>query len=276
LPRLKEAKIEKRMIVLPDTHGELVDPAALNCALEAILVLKPDTVLHLGDLGEFESVNHHRWKRIKQPDPHVTAAFLRRDIRATKRLVLDPIDTACQAAGVKEKIITQGNHDVWLDNFCEVFPDYRYTTFDDVTGYTFVKAFNFEQLGWTVHPCGKLIKIGKLHFYHGHLYSGIHHAHNHLMKMGVSVVYGHHHDYQAKHVTHATGPKGAYSLGCLKRIDPLNNQWMGYRPTNWAHYFGVVDFIAGGKFFVHPVPIIFGRCSLLGYDIIDGNKGRTG
>lgn len=264
-----------RYVVLPDTHGELVDRHALECVLKAIEIIKPYGVIHLGDIGEWESVNHHRYKRTRFPDPHEVAAGIRHDARMTRKYVLDPLDAACDRAGVKERHMITGNHDKWLDRFVEVNPDYADTRFDEASGYRFDQIFDWKNRGWAVHPCGKLLRIGSLNFYHGHLYGGIHHALNHLRRMGVNVVYGHWHDFQAVHVTHADGPKGAYSLGCLKRDDPESNEWLDHRPVNWAHMFGVVDFYHGGLFSVHAVPIIGGRCTLIGTnEVVDGRKPR--
>jgi hypothetical protein len=271
----KKKKITQRYIVLPDTHGDLVDRPALECVLQAIELIKPTGIIHLGDLGEWISVNHHRHKRTRTPDPCEVAVGIRHDARMVRKYILDPLDRACEKAGVKIKHMLTGNHDIWLDRFVETNPDYADTPFDEATGYQFKQIFDWRKRGWQVLPCGKLLKIGKLNFYHGHLYGGIHHARNHLLRMGVNIVYGHWHDYQAMHVTHADGPKGAYSLGCLKDMTPEANTWLNKRPVNWAHMFGVVDFYAGGLFSVHAVPIINGQCTLIGTDIvIDGRKPR--
>jgi len=268
-------EIYKRYVVLPDTHAPLVDRPALECVLQAIEIIKPTGVIFLGDLGEWESVNHHKHKRIRQPDPFEVSKDIRRDARQVRKYVLDPLDRVCDAVGVKDKRMLTGNHDRWLDYFVEANPDYERMPFDEASGYKFDQIFDWKGRGWRIWPCGKLMKIGKLRFYHGHLYGGIHHARNHLLRMGVNIVYAHWHDFQAVHVTHADGPKGAYSLGCLKKQDPDSNEWLGHRPVNWAHMFGVVDFYRNGCFSVHPIPIVFGQCTLIGTDkVIDGRKPR--
>ncbi len=275
MKRHKHKDRVRRFVVLPDTHGELVDRQALECVLQAIEIIRPYGVIHLGDIGEWESVNHHRYKRTRFPDPHEVAAGIRRDARRVRKYVLEDLDHACNVAGVVEKHMITGNHDRWLDQFVEVAPDYADTKFDEAEGYRFDQIFDWANRGWRVHPCGKPIKIGKLHFYHGHLYGGIHHALNHIRKMGVNIVYGHWHDYQCCHQTHVDGPKGAYSLGCLKRVSPDDNEWLEHRPVNWAHMFGVIDFYRNGLFSIHPITIINGRCTLVGVDtVIDGTKPR--
>ena len=272
---IRKNNILSRYVVIPDTHGGLVDRAAFECVLQAIEIVKPVGVIHLGDIGEWACVNHHRFKRIRTPDPHETAEGIRRETRIVRKYILDPLDAVCDKAKVKERHMLQGNHDVWIDRFVEVNPDYADTTFDEATGYRFDQIIAWRKRGWKVTPCGRLLKIGHLHFYHGHLYGGIYHARNHLLRMGVNIVYGHWHDFQAMHITHADGPKGAYSLGCLKRDDPEANAWLDNRPVNWAHMFGVIDFYQGGCFSVHPIPIIKGRCTLVGTDqVIDGNRPR--
>ena len=273
--KLKGHGIQERFIVLPDTHGKLVDRPALECVLQAIEIVKPSGVIHLGDIGEWESVNHHRYKRSRFPDPHEVAVGIRKEAREVRKYILDPLDEVCDKANVKIKHMLEGNHDVWLDRFVDSSHDYADTTFDEATGYRFDQIFDWKARGWEHLPCGKLLKIGKLNFYHGHLYGGIHHARNHLLRMGVNIVYGHWHDYQVSTATHADGPKAAYSLGCLKSHESDDNSWLGNRPVNWAHMFGIVDFYQGGRFSVHPVPIIYGKCTLIGSnEVIDGKKPR--
>lgn len=274
MPKSKTPKI-KRYVIIPDTHGELVDRQAFECVLQAVELIKPFGVIHLGDLGEWSSVNHHRYKKRRLPDPAEISKAVRRDVTAVRRYILDPLDNVCKSTGVKHKIMLTGNHDNWLNRFVDANPDYANTHFGEATGYSFEQIFDWAARGWELVPCGKLRKIGKLNFYHGHLYGGRYHTNNHLMRMGVNIVYGHWHDFQALHVTHATGPKCAYSLGCLKRSQPEHNSWLGYRPVNWSHMFGVVDFYQNGRFSIHPVPIIYGKCTLLGSNkVIDGTKPR--
>ena len=116
---------------------------------------------------------------------------------------------------------------------------------------------------------GKYLKIGKLHFYHGHHFSGMHHTRNHLIRLGANVMYGHHHDIQQTSVTHIDGVKSAWSIGCLKNMSDEENSWLGGRKINWSHAFAIVDFFTKGHFTVHVIQIIDGRTSLWG-ELING------
>ena len=109
-----------------------------------------------------------------------------------------------------------------------------------------------------------MLKIGKLNFYHGHHFAGVHHTRNHLIRLGGNVMYGHHHDIQQSSVTHIDGVKSAWSIGCLKDMTPDKNEWLGNRQHNWQHAFAIVDFYHTGFFTVHLVQIVNGRTSLWG------------
>jgi hypothetical protein len=209
------------------------------------------------------------------------AGNIRDEVRMVARSVIDPIDAACAKAGVERKLMLTGNHDRWLDYFVESNPDYSRCVFEHdetgelATGYNFKSIFDWKKRGWEVYPCGQLVKLGELHFYHGHLYGGVDHARQHLMKMGVNVVYGHWHDVVYRSITHHNGAKGAWSLGCLKSLKAEDNDWLENRPTNWGHCFAIVDWWgAKGYFTVHAINIINGQCSLIN-QLLDGNV-RTG
>jgi hypothetical protein len=268
----RDKRITHRALVIPDTHAPLIDRAALDCVLQAIMLVRPNRIIHLGDVGEWEGANHHRFENVRKPEPSEIAHAIRKDVRAIRRTLLDPLDRICKEAGVENKDLTIGNHDIWPDRFVEANPDYANTIFTGASGYTFKQLFDWGARGWRLYPAGQLMQIGELRFYHGHLYGGIHHARTHLLKLGVNVIYGHHHSVKYDSVTHANGIKGAWCLGCLKRVDPASNQWLGNRITDWGHAFAVVDWYGSkGYFTVHMANIVEGKCSLL-FEFLDGNQ----
>ena len=131
-------------------------------------------------------------------------------------------------------------------------------------------ALKLDERGYTYHPFGKFLKIGKLFFYHGHQYGGQYHTANHLRKLGCNIMYGHWHDLQHMTATHMDGPKAAWSIGCLKDMSTEANAWLDNRRTNWAHAFAIIDFYGEGEFTADIVQIIDGKCSIWG-NMIDGN-----
>ena len=127
-----------------------------------------------------------------------------------------------------------------------------------------------KERGYTYHPAGTYMKLGKLALYHGHHFAGINHTRNHLLKLGANIMYGHHHDIQQSSVTHLDGVKSAWSIGCLKDMKTEKNEWLDGRQHNWSHAFAIVDFYdKSGKFTVHLIQIIDGKTSLWG-ELIKG------
>jgi hypothetical protein len=137
---------------------------------------------------------------------------------------MDMVDEALDKVGCKEKYLTQGNHDEWLDRFVMENPY--------LTDYTFKKAIKLDERGYKCYPAGKYLKIGRMNYYHGHHFAGMTHTRNHLLRLGANLMYGHHHDLQQSSVTHLDGVKSAWSIGCLKDMTSEKNAWLGNRQHN--------------------------------------------
>jgi len=251
----------KRAIVTPDKHFPYEDKPAINALIKSISLVKPSIYVDLGDVGEWESVSQWKWKRKKRPPLEYMIPDIEKDIDAVND-GMDLIDYALDDIKCDERHFIEGNHDNWLNRFVEGYPylaQYRVRT-----------ALKLDERGYTYHPFGKFLKIGKMHFYHGHQYGGMYHTANHLRKLGCNIMYGHWHDLQHMTATHMDGPKAAWSIGCLKDMSTESNAWLDNRRVNWAHAFAIIDFYGEGNFTVDVVQIIDGKCSIWG-NMIDGN-----
>ena len=252
--------VVKRVIVTPDKHFPLHDQKAINCVKQTIEIVKPDAYIDLGDVGEWEAFSAWKFKRKKAPPLEYLIDDFNRDVTDVNR-GMDMIDESLDKVNCKEKYITEGNHDNWLNYAVEKYPY--------IPQYRFASAVNLEDRGYKYYQFGRHLKLGKLYFYHGHQYGGMYHSANHLRKMGCNVMYGHWHDLQHMTATHVDGPKAAWSIGCLKDMKPKANEWLANRAINWAHAFAIVDFFRGGLFTVHTIQIIDGKTSLWG-ELIKG------
>ena len=252
----------KRAIVTPDKHFPLHDRPSISVLCQAIEMVKPDIYIDLGDIGEWNSFSAWKWKRKKKPPLEHIIPGLDQEVQDVNEC-MDLVDESLDKAGCKERYITEGNHDNWLNMFVEEYPYLPH--------YKFAEAVKLKERGYKYYPFGKYLKIGKLHFYHGHQFGGQYHAANHLRKKGCNVMYGHWHDLQQHSVTHHDGPKSAWSIGCLKDMSHEANEWLQHRDTNWAHAFAIVDFYHSGLFSVHTVQIINGKTSLWG-EVLNGNR----
>ena len=253
--RNKDKGVVKRFIVTPDKHFPLHSQPAIDCLIKAIHIVKPSGYIDLGDVGEWESASHWQWRKKKRPPLEYQLPRVEKEIKAVNA-GMDMIDEALDKVNCKERHMIEGNHDDWLNRFVDEHPYLK--------GMKFATAVNLKERGYKFHPIGKLLKIGKLNFYHGHHYAGVQHTRNHLIRMGANVMYGHHHDIQQSSVTHVDGPKSAWSIGCLKDMEAEANPWLNHRGHNWAHAFAVVDFFTNGRFTVHVVQIVDGETALWG------------
>ena len=254
------SKLVKRAIVTPDKHAPLHDRKAISVVCQAIEMIKPEIYVDLGDLGEWGSVSHWQWKRKKKPPLEYIIPKVDADIASVNKL-LDQIDKSLDKAGCKKKYMCAGNHEDWLEGFVQEHPYLKEYRFD--------KATKLKERGYKYYPSGKMLKIGKLYYYHGHHFGGQYHTSNHLRKLGCNVMYGHHHSMQQDSITHMDGPKSAWSIGCLKDMSSEKNSWLGGRQHKWAHSFAVVDYYTGGNFTVHPIQIIDGKACIWG-ELIKG------
>ena len=258
--RKNDCGVIKRVVVTPDKHFPLHDQKSINVLCKTIEIVKPDAYVDLGDVGEWNAFSAWKFKRKKAPPLEYLTEDFNKDIKDVNQ-GMDIIDGSLDKANCKEKYITEGNHDNWLNLAVEKYPY--------IPQYKFANAVNLADRGYTYYPYGKHLKIGKLYLYHGHQYGGQYHASNHLRKLGCNVMYGHWHDLQQMSATHMDGAKSAWSIGCLKDMSPKSNNWLENRRINWAHAFAIVDFFNKGLFTVHVIQIINGKTCLWG-ELIEG------
>ena len=255
-----DKRVVRRGVVSSDKHFPLADKKAISCFIQAIEIIKPDFYVDIGDVGEWESVAHWQWKKKKRPPLEYQLPFVTKEIKIVNEC-LDEVDEALDKANCTEKYMCEGNHDDWLNRFYEENPYLEWIPFKE--------ACRLEERGYKYYEAGKYLKLGKLYYYHGHHFAGIHHTRNHLLRLGANIMYGHFHDLQQCSVTHLDGVKSAWSIGCMKKMDSRSNDWLKNRRHNWSHAFAVVDYFDNGFFTVHIVQIINGRTSLWG-ELIQG------
>ena len=145
----------RRAIVTPDKHFPYEDKPAINALIKAIKLVSPSIYVDLGDVGEWESVSQWKWKRKKRPPLEYMIPDIEKEIEAVNK-GMDQIDEALDKAGCDERHFTEGNHDNWLNRFVEGYPY--------LAQYKLKTAIKLDERGYTYHPFGKFLKIGKLFF----------------------------------------------------------------------------------------------------------------
>lgn len=232
------------ILVIPDTHCTYegspeggIDPKAESILFQAIPIIKPTTVVHIGDVGEWNSVTHWQWKRRKRPPFEYIAPTVAKEALAVNDW-LNKLQTKLEKVGCDRVVITQGNHDLWLDHFAEEEARPEFSAYNMML----IKERGYE---WYEH--GEFASIGKLHFTHGGHFTGVNHAHKTAVGLSASCMYGHLHSVEFAHVKRLGGAHGAWCIGCLCKLD---KKFLGGRPTNWSHALAIVHIESDGTF--HP------------------------
>ena len=248
----------RRAVAIPDQHAPIQDLKAVNCALQIIEEAKPCTFINLGDVGEWESVSSHKYKRRKQPPLEFVLPQIDKEIIGVNKMI-DQFDEVLDSVGCKERFILAGNHDLWLDSFVESHPF--------LEQYTFRNACRWDERGYEYRTYNEVLTLGKLSFIHG-AYCGNNHGKKHLENYGVSIIYGHVHDLQRYSMTRIDGAISAWSLGCLKDMSSEKNTWLRGRLHNWNHAVAVIDWFKNGNFTVQVVEIVKGKAVFNGKEIV--------
>tara|TARA_Y100000593_G_C4313278_1_gene339470 strand:+ start:490 stop:1257 length:768 start_codon:yes stop_codon:yes gene_type:complete len=251
----------KKAVVIPDQHFPIHDKGAFGCVLKTIELVKPEIVINIGDVGEWEVVSH--WaKKYSSLDLGFHLPLIDFEIGQVNE-ELDKIDEICNKLKIKERYVTTGNHDIWLDQFVEN----KVGEHSVLKDYTFLEACHWKSRGWEVLPMMKPLTIGKLSFIHG-AFTNMYHTKKHLDTYGASIIYGHTHTCQnfVKSRLDA-GTIGAWSIGTIKSLKAKDNNFLRGRLHNWQHSVTIVNFWSNGNFQVEPIFINKGKCSVWGNEI---------
>ena len=151
---IKDKGVVKRVIVTPDKHFPFADKKAIGCLIKAIEIVKPDTYVDLGDVGEWHGASHWKWKKKKRPPLEYIIDDIEQDIEDVNK-GLDIIDEALDKVNCKNKHMIEGNHDDWMNRFVDEHPyleDMRFET-----------CVNLKERNYTYHPIGKYLLVYNTH-----------------------------------------------------------------------------------------------------------------
>lgn len=242
----------RTVLLIPDTHVTYpgspeggIDPAAESVLFQAIDIIRPDATYHLGDVGEWDSVSHWKWKKRRRPPPEYIMPAIGKEVAAINKW-LDTLEARLQKAGCSNITILEGNHEVWANDFAaeEARPEF-----------TAKRLMRIKERGYGWYDYGKFAKVGKLNLTHGGHFTGLHHAYKTVLGLSASCAYGHFHSVEYAHTMRLGGEFAAWCCGCLCK---LNKKFLGNRPTNWSHALAIVHVESDGRFHVEVVDIFRG------------------
>lgn len=238
-----ESVMVQRYGIFEDTHTPHENKRVVDAACQYMEVYKPDHLIHLGDVGDYESVSF--WLRNKKKE--LEGLKLQNDLNSAA----DILKLFASIAPNATKTVLLGNHDHWVYDYINEHPE--------LEGLFSVER-SYREVGWTTIPWNELYKIGKLYLTHG-LYTNLYHAAKTVHSLSASCLYGHCHDDQKHTVSFLDGEKSAQSIGCMCDMNP---GYLKGRPKRWVNGFATVDVLPNGQFFVDSIKVIDGKFCRMG------------
>lgn len=230
-------------VIVPDTHGCFIDQQAASAMLEDIKMLKPESIVLLGDhldCGGFLA-EKHTWGYVAEAEYNFED-----DCNATNQF-LDQLQAAAPQATIE---YLEGNHERRIEKWI-VTDSLRTGKGSKKDTALLSKLFStsvvlnlskrkvnlYKQGEWYdgCHVPGTIFR-DNCYFTHGQ-YTNKSAAASHLAKYNANIWFGHTHrmDMATKR-TVANGPIGAWNPGCLCILQPY---WQHQNLTDWVNGYGV-------------------------------------
>lgn len=249
-------------VIVPDSHGCFVDQAAASAMLADIKLLKPSSIILLGDhldCGGFLA-EHHTWGYVAETD-----YTFERDCAATNQF-LDELQSAAPEADIE---YLEGNHERRIEKWIvtDVLGSGKGSRSSVKTLNALFSTESVLQLARRKIPIYKqgqwydgcqvpgTIMRDNCYFTHGQFTSKAAAA-AHLAKYNSNIWFGHTHrmDMATKR-TVSSGPIGAWNPGCLCQLQPY---WMHQNLTDWVNGYGIQLVQRGLGHLNLQIPIING------------------
>ena len=249
-------------VIVPDSHGCFVEKAAASAMLADIKLLKPSSIILLGDhldCGGFLA-EHHTWGYVAETD-----YSFEDDVEATNQF-LDQLQSAAPQATIE---YLEGNHERRIEKWIVTdalrsgkgsrsdvkMLNSMFST-QTVLGLDRRKIPIYKQGEWYdgCHVPGTILR-DNCYFTHGQFTSKSAAA-AHLAKYNSNIWFGHTHrmDMATKR-TVSSGPIGAWNPGCLCQLQPY---WMHQNLTDWVNGYGIQLVQRGLGHLNLQIPIING------------------
>jgi hypothetical protein len=247
-------------VVVPDSHGSSIDPAAASAFLADVQTLDPHEVILMGDhvdCGGFLA-QHHTLGFVAETEYSYTE-----DTEHAKAF-LDGLQGAAGNATAWDYL--EGNHEYRIERWC-ITETLRNRKDCETLRRALAPEFMLDLKGRSINyrracecydglSLPGTIRRGACFFTHG--FSTAKNAGDaHLRKIAGNICYAHTHRAQSWITTlTAVGTVAAHNGGCLCKLQPL---WHHTDPTLWTHGYGV-QFVdrRTGYFFHVNIPIVDG------------------
>jgi UDP-2,3-diacylglucosamine pyrophosphatase LpxH len=248
-------------VVVPDSHGSMIDKAAAAAFLADLKRLDPDEMVFLGDHIDAGGL-FSKHAPLAREDLEYSYA---QDVLAANEF-LDGVQKAAPRARAH---YLEGNHEWHVERWAvqtiankddaelvvDALSPYRLLRLKD-RGFKFYRHLSKYQ-GLAIP---NTIRLGRCYFTHG-IKANKYATASHVEAFGACVVHGHTHRAQEHKIKTITSEAiGGWCPGTLAQLQPT---YMHTNPTSWTHGYGLQFVSKGSGRFLHiNVPIV-GGVSLL-------------
>ena len=251
----------KIRVVMPDSHGNHIDPDAKAAFLRDVKSLDPDEIVGLGDhLDCGGTFNTHQRNYTKE-----FCESYEDDVEAANDL-FDQLQKNAPRARI---YYIEGNHEAHVERWASR----AFTSHKDAVGllekYGPEAVLKLRDRGISYYKRSEFyfglsipgtIRLGQVCFVHG-ISHARHCASVHLSRFGTNVVFGHvHRPQMAGERTVMSAGFGAWCPGTLALLQPL---YQHTAPSSWNHGYAVQFVNPGGQFLHVQVPIHKGKSLLM-------------
>ena len=239
------AKGKARLVfAFPDIHFPDHDEAALECALKAHAMLKPDHTIFLGDVLDCAIFSSHPKRKISENQAY-----------DYKKLEVDPCNRMMDRVQKNTKYTwyLEGNHEERIERWATNSGSIGESLFSSLSISSTIAANrkNFTCIPYSPHTGDRMgfvqivkpnanMKSGGLVAVHGWSFSK-HAAYTHLEKSrSQSIMFGHTHRAQTivDRDPWTGAPIKAFNPGTLSKLQPI--YMTGGSPSAWSHGFGII------------------------------------
>lgn len=218
------AKRLESILVVPDTHAPFHDQRAWDLMIKVGKALKPDHIVHIGDLIDFYSIS----KFTKDPSRKLSVDS---EIKVARTL-LDDLDSL----GASNKHLLMGNHD-------DRFQRYLFERAPELVGIEELSLpylLGLKKRGWDWTRYRDDYKLGKAFFTHDAGFYGVNALKSTYQRYQHNVIFGHSHRFDSLQRGNAIGERHfAGQFGWLGDFKAVDYTYRAQATSDWAHGFGI-------------------------------------
>lgn len=234
----------KVVALIPDIHFPNHDEKAVALVHKVLKAVKPQELVLLGDVGDFESVmSHQKNKRQRE-------LLLKDDVEATRAGLAE-----FEAHDIDTKVFVMGNHE---DRVARYITNQAPELFGAVS---LPRLLRLREHGWKVVQYRKHYKLGKINVTHDVGKAGANAHRDALIRFSDNVVIGHTHRmaYEVRGNLSGGAHVGAMFgwLGDWKKA--AGYMYAASAMSDWSLGFGMGYEQKSGVVHIQPVPIIVAK-----------------